>query len=147
MYGFPNPNFNPMPGMNIGGNMNWMNMYNTAIPNQNINPIPNQGMFNSGKINVIFRTTKAVRTNITIDTDKKGYLDNTVIFFVSTHGNNMFGFYEMFKVEDFVMEKALPCWLILMPKSKNLKEVIENIKNEFGNSKEIIDNLNKIFHE
>ena len=70
MYGFPNPNFNPMPGMNIGGNMNWMNMYNTAIPNQNINPIPNQGMFNSGKINVIFRTTKAVRTNITIDTDK-----------------------------------------------------------------------------
>ena len=70
MYGFPNPNFNPMTGMNVGGNMNWMNMYNTAIPNQNINPIPNQGMFNSGKINVIFRTTKAVRTNITIDTDK-----------------------------------------------------------------------------
>ena len=70
MYGFPNPNFNPMPGMNIGGNMNWMNMYNTAIPNQNINPIPNQSMFNSGKINVIFRTTKAVRTNITIDYGK-----------------------------------------------------------------------------
>ena len=35
----------------------------------------------------------------------------------------------------------------LLGKSKNLKEVIENIKNEFGNSKEIIDNLNKIFHE
>jgi hypothetical protein len=35
----------------------------------------------------------------------------------------------------------------LLGKSKNLKEVIENIKNEFGNSQEIIDNLNKIFHE
>ena len=66
MFGFPNPNFNPMPGMNMGGNMNWMNMYNTANPNQNQNP----GMFNTGKINVIFRTTKAVRTNITIDGNK-----------------------------------------------------------------------------
>ena len=63
MFGFPNPNF-PIPGMNMGGNMNWMNMYNTGIPNQN------QTMFDSGKINVIFRTTKAVRTNITIDSNK-----------------------------------------------------------------------------
>ena len=66
MFGFPNPNFNPMPGMNIGGNMNWMNMYNTAIPNQ----VQNQGMFNTSKINVIFRTTKGVRTNINIDSNK-----------------------------------------------------------------------------
>ena len=44
-----------------------------------------------------------------------GYLDDTVIFFVSDHGNNMFGFYEMFKVEDFVMEKVLPLWIILIP--------------------------------
>ena len=65
MFGFPNPNF-PMPGMNMGGNANWMNMYNTGNPNQNQNP----GMFNTGKINVVFRTTKAVRTNITIDGNK-----------------------------------------------------------------------------
>ena len=63
MFGFLNPNF-AMPAMNMGGNMNWMNMYNTGIPNQN------QSMFDSGKINVIFRTTKAVRTNITIDSNK-----------------------------------------------------------------------------
>ena len=66
MYGFPNPNINPMPGMNMGGNMNWMNIYNTENPNQNQNP----GMFNTGKINVVFRTTKTVRTNITIDGNK-----------------------------------------------------------------------------
>ena len=32
----------------------------------------------------------------------------------------MFGFYEMFKVEDFVTEKALSC---LFPKSENQKEI------------------------
>ena len=33
----------------------------------------------------------------------------------------------------------------LMKKSKDLKDLINNIKNDFPNSKEIIDNLNKIF--
>ena len=62
--GFPNPNYNPMMGMNIGGNNNWIGMYN--VGNQNTN----QSIFDTGTINVIFRTTKQVRTNITIDNKK-----------------------------------------------------------------------------
>ena len=79
---------------------------------------------------------------------KKGYLDNTVIFFVSDHGNNMFGFYEMFKVEDFVMEKALPCWLILLPKSKNLKEIsiIKENQQKFVTPYDIHDTILDIFN-
>ena len=64
MFGFPNLNM-PMVGMNIGGN--WMNIYNTAIPNQQPNMNPG-GIVQ--KINVVFRTTKAIRTNITIDHGK-----------------------------------------------------------------------------
>ena len=64
MFGFPNVNV-PMQGMNMGG-VAWMNMYNL----QNPNPNPNQFFNNTGKINVIFRTTKAVKTNITVDFGK-----------------------------------------------------------------------------
>ena len=62
MFGFPNGNV-PIPGMNMGGAA-WMNMYNLQSPNQN------QFFNNNGKINVIFRTTKTVKTNITIEYGK-----------------------------------------------------------------------------
>ena len=54
--------------------------------------------------------------------EKKGYLDDTAIFFVSDHGNNMIGFYNIFSVEDYVLEKTLGTWFMLLPKSKNIDE-------------------------
>ena len=71
MFGFPNQNM-PMPGMNMGGN-GWMEIYNLINPNQQQNMIQNNFIQNNNalpKINIVFRTTKAVRTNITIDYGK-----------------------------------------------------------------------------
>ena len=71
MFGFPNQNM-PMQGMNIGGN-GWMEIYNLINPNQQQNMIQNNFIQNNNalpKINIVFRTTKAVRTNITIDYGK-----------------------------------------------------------------------------
>ena len=64
---------------------------------------------------------------------QKGYLEDTAVFIVSDHGNNMIGFYNVFQVEDFVMEKTLASWFILLP-NKETKEEINNI----------IDNQQKI---
>ena len=60
----------------------------------------------------------------------------------------MFGFYEIFKVEDFVMEKALPCWLILLPKSKNLKEIsiIKENQQKFVTPYDIHDTILELFN-
>ena len=38
---------------------------------------------------------------------KIGYLKETVVFFVSDHGNNMAGIYNIFQFEDYVLEKIL----------------------------------------
>ena len=54
--------------------------------------------------------------------DKKGYLKNTAVFFVSDHGNNMIGFYNVMQAEDYVLEKTLGTWFILLPKIKNIDE-------------------------
>lgn len=54
--------------------------------------------------------------------DKKGYLKDTALFFVSDHGNNMIGFYNIFLVEDYVLEKTLGTWFLLLPKKKNIDE-------------------------
>ena len=58
-----------------------------------------------------------------IDFQNRGYLDNTAIFFVSDHGNNMFGFNEIFRFEDYMLEKSLPSWFMLLPKCNNNTEV------------------------
>ena len=71
MFGFPNQNM-PMQGMNMGGN-GWMGIYNLINPNQQQNMIQNNFIQNNNslpKINIVFRTTKALRTNITIDYGK-----------------------------------------------------------------------------
>ena len=61
----PNPGINfMMPGMNIGGN--WMSIYNNNnIPQVN-NNINNSfmGVQQDNKINVVFKTTKGVKTNV-----------------------------------------------------------------------------------
>ena len=54
--------------------------------------------------------------------DNKKYLDDTAIFLVSDHGNNMIGFYNIFQVEDYVLEKTLGTWFMILPKKFNLNE-------------------------
>lgn len=62
--------------------------------------------------------------------DKKGYLKDTAIFFVSDHGNNMIGFYNILQVEDFVLEKTLGSWFMLLPKMKNIDETYLEINQQ-----------------
>ena len=116
---FGNPNMNMMgQGMNIGGN--WANVYSSMnmnmnnMNNMNNNmPFPNpQGQ---RKINVIFKTTMGVSTNVLIDYGKtmsdlfKVYLKkvdkielyntkNTIYFLFNA---NKVSFTEQAKVEDF----------------------------------------------
>ena len=54
--------------------------------------------------------------------DKKGYLKDTAIFLVSDHGNNMIGIYNIFQFEDYVLEKTLGTWFMLLPKKKEIDE-------------------------
>ena len=54
--------------------------------------------------------------------DRKRYLQDTALFFVSDHGNNMIGFYNIFQVEEYVMEKTLGTWFLLLPKKSNIDE-------------------------
>ena len=109
---FANNNMNLMnPGMNIGGN--WMNIYSNMNNMNNNMPFPNpQGQ---RKINVIFKTTMGVSTNVLIDYGKtmsdlfKVYLKkvdkielyntkNTIYFLFNA---NKVSFTEQAKVEDF----------------------------------------------
>jgi len=52
---------------------------------------------------------------------KKQWLNDTAILFVSDHGNNMIGFYSIFSVNDFVIEKTLPTLFLMLP-NNYLKE-------------------------
>ena len=65
-----------------------------------------------------------------INFERKGYLNDTAIFFVSDHGNNMVGFYNLFQVEDYVMEKTLGAWFMLLPKYKNIDETYLEINQQ-----------------
>ena len=80
--------------------------------------------------------------------NKKGHLDDTAIFIVSDHGNNMIGFYNIFQVEDFVMEKTLGTWLIILPKnSVNKKEdkILKNNQQNIVTPYDIHDTMLDIF--
>ena len=65
-----------------------------------------------------------------INFERKGYLNDTGIFFVSDHGNNMVGFYNLFQVEDYVMEKTLGTWFMLLPKYNNIDETYLEINQQ-----------------
>ena len=70
MPGIPYQNMNMMnQGMNIGGN--WTSMYNIGQTNNNNNLNNNsQGSQMGNKINVVFKTTMGIITNILIDYGK-----------------------------------------------------------------------------
>jgi hypothetical protein len=79
---------------------------------------------------------------------KKGYLNDTAIFFVSDHGNNMFGFQQILHFEDYFMEKSLPFWYILFPISTNdtekkiIRENQQKLISAFDIHDTMIDMLN-----
>ena len=54
--------------------------------------------------------------------ENKNYLDDTAIYIVSDHGNNMIGFYNILQVEDYVLEKTLGTWFMILPKKNNVNE-------------------------
>ena len=62
-------NGNNMNGMNMGGNEDWMKGYNLAMSEENTNT-SNNNQSSGNKINVIFKTTQSVLTNILIDYGK-----------------------------------------------------------------------------
>ena len=119
MSGIFNPNASinmMMPGTNIGGN--WMNMYNPVQQNNNnanYNMNNNPGMQMPGKINVVFKTTMGVITNVLIDHGKtmselfQVYLKKVDKFELFNTENTIFflfnarkiGFLDNTKVEDF----------------------------------------------
>ena len=58
---------------------------------------------------------------------KKNLLKNTAIFFVSDHGNGMYGFYRDIKADDFLFERTLAFWFMILHGYKD-KEGINNLK-------------------
>ena len=64
---FNNNMNNMMPGMNFGGNENWMSGYGPGI-NSNMGQI--QIPSGSNKINIVFKTTANVRTNVVMEYGK-----------------------------------------------------------------------------
>lgn len=62
--------------------------------------------------------------------DKKGYLKDTAVFFVSDHGNNMVGIYNIFQFEDYVLEKTLGTWFMLLPKKREIDETFLEINQQ-----------------
>ena len=54
--------------------------------------------------------------------EQKNFLDDTAIFIVSDHGNNMIGVYNILQVEDYVLEKTLGTWLMILPQKRNIDD-------------------------
>ena len=57
----------------------------------------------------------------------KKLLENTAIFFVSDHGNGMYGYYRNIKADDFLFERTLAFWFMILHNYED-KEGIENLK-------------------
>ena len=56
----------------------------------------------------------------------KKLLENTAIFFVSDHGNGMYGYYRDIHADDFLFERTLAFWFMILHGYKD-KEGIENL--------------------
>ena len=58
----------------------------------------------------------------------KGELKDTAVFIGSDHGNNMFGLYSIYNVDDFHREKTLGTLFMMLPKDKVTSEIDNNLK-------------------
>ena len=57
----------------------------------------------------------------------KKLLENTAILFVSDHGNGMYGYYRSIKADDFLFERTLAFWFMILHGYKD-QEGINNLK-------------------
>ena len=57
----------------------------------------------------------------------KKLLENTAIFFVSDHGNGMYGYYREIKADDFLFERTIAFWFMILHGYHD-KEGIQNLK-------------------
>jgi hypothetical protein len=74
-------------------------------------------------------------------------LKNTSVFIISDHGNNMPGFYNAISSEDFVFEKTLGVFYLILYNFKNDKELLFN-QQTFITPYDIYDTLiNIIYNE
>ena len=58
---------------------------------------------------------------------KKNALKNTAIFFVSDHGNGMYGYYRDIQADDFLFERTIAFWFMILEGYKD-QEGINNLK-------------------
>ena len=85
--------------------------------------------------------------NFLMEFYNNGYLKNTSVFIISDHGNNMPGFYNAISSEDFVFEKTLGVFYLILYNFKNDKELLFN-QQTFITPYDIYDTLiNIIYNE
>ena len=83
------------------------------------------------------------------DLYKKKLLEKTAIFFVSDHGNGMYGFYRDINAEDFLFERTLALWFIILHDFKNEDEMknLEENQQTFLTPYDIFDTLSDIIFD
>ena len=77
---------------------------------------------------------------------KRKLLENTAIFFVSDHGNGMHGYYRWIQADDFLFERVLAFWFMILHNYKD-EEGINNLKENsqtFLTPYDIFDTLSDI---
>ena len=80
---------------------------------------------------------------------KKSLLENTAIFFVSDHGNGMYGFYRDIQADDFLFERTLAFWFIILHNFKNEEEIknLEENQQTLLTPYDIFDTLSDIIFD
>lgn len=80
--------------------------------------------------------------------EKKGYLNETILIFMSDHGLTQTGISHYIKAQDFIIEKSLPTLLILLNKSissyKILRNNLKNKEQEMISAYDIYNTLTSI---
>ena len=80
---------------------------------------------------------------------KKKLLENTAIFFVSDHGNGMYGLYRDINADDFLFERTLAFWFIVLHDFKRENEIknLEENQQTFLTPYDIFDTLSDIIFD
>jgi arylsulfatase A-like enzyme len=85
--------------------------------------------------------------------EKNGFLKDTSIVFMSDHGLHMLSLYQVFQLEDFIYEKFLPTFFLVIPKGmykyeeikKNLEQNENKLISMFDIHKTFLSFLHKDF--
>ena len=80
---------------------------------------------------------------------KKKLLEKTAIFFVSDHGNGMYGLYRDLKADDFLFERTLAFWFMILHNFKKEEEMknLEENQQTFLTPYDIFDTLSDIIFD